>query len=51
MPDAPAGVIVGGWSYAIAAYSITAIGLILYTWSLVARLKNAQLSKDPSEDT
>lgn len=41
MLDAPEGVIVGGWSYAIAAYSITASGLIIYTWSLISRLKKA----------
>jgi len=31
------GVIIGGWSYVVAAYSITIAGLILYVWSLVAR--------------
>ncbi len=31
------GVIVGGWGYVIAAYSITVAGLALYVWSLVVR--------------
>ena len=33
----PEGVIVGGWSYVIAAYSVTVVGLALYAWSLRAR--------------
>ena len=33
------GVIIGGWGYVIAAYSITAAGLIGYTWSLVYRYR------------
>ncbi len=36
MPD---GTIVGGWSYVIAAYAITAVGLAAYFWSLRRRLK------------
>ena len=39
---APEGVIIGGWSYVIAAYSITAVGLLLFAWSLRARLKRVQ---------
>ena len=39
---APEGVIIGGWSFVIAAYSITAVGLLLYGWSLRARLKRVQ---------
>ena len=31
------GVIVGGWSYVIAAYLVTAVGLIAYWWSLSRR--------------
>ena len=31
------GVIVGGWGYVIAAYSITAVGLVGYLWSLARR--------------
>ena len=42
---APEGVIIGGWSFVIAAYSITAVGLLLFAWSLRARLKNV-----PKED-
>ena len=33
------GVIIGGWDYVIAAYSITAAGLIGYAWSLVYRCR------------
>jgi len=35
----PEGVIVGGWNFVIAAYSITASGLILYAWSLIRRTR------------
>ena len=31
------GVIVGGWGYVIAAYTITAVGLAGYFWSLARR--------------
>jgi CcmD family protein len=31
------GVIVGGWSYVVAAYSITVAGLLGYLWSLRRR--------------
>ena len=31
------GVIIGGWGYVVAAYSITAVGLVGYIWSLRAR--------------
>ena len=30
----PEGVIAGGWSYVIAAYALTAVGLLAYGWSL-----------------
>ena len=33
----PEGVIVGGWSYVIAAYSISTLVLVVYTWSLLRR--------------
>ena len=36
------GVISGGWGYVIAAYSITAIGLGVYVWSLASRLRRFQ---------
>ncbi len=39
---APEGVIIGGWSFVIAAYSITAAGLLLFLWSLRARLKSVR---------
>ena len=35
----PEGVIYGGWSFVIAAYSITATGLAIYAWSLFSRLR------------
>jgi CcmD family protein len=35
------GVIVGGWSYVIAAYAITGAGLFLYIWSLISRLRKS----------
>ncbi len=37
MPD---GVIAGGWSYVIAAYSITGIVLAAYAWSLLRRQRD-----------
>jgi len=33
----PEGIIAGGWAYVIAAYSITALGLGAYIWSLRLR--------------
>ena len=38
------GVIVGGWSYVIAAYAITAVGLVGYFWSL--RRRQDQLDEE-----
>jgi CcmD family protein len=38
----PEGVIVGGWSYVVAAYSITAVGLAAFVWSLVRRLRKLE---------
>ena len=35
------GVIIGGWNYVIAAYTVTGVGLALYVWSLIARLRKA----------
>lgn len=37
--NTPAGVIVGGWNFVVAAYSITATGLVLYAWSLIRRTR------------
>ena len=36
------GVVQGGWEFVIAAYSITAVGLLAYGISLIARLKGAR---------
>ena len=33
----PEGVIIGGWSYVIAAYSVTFVALVSYVWSLRKR--------------
>ena len=38
----PEGVIAGGWSYVIAAYSVTLLGLLLYAWSLRRRERAAR---------
>lgn len=35
----PEGVIYEGWSFVIAAYSITGAGLGIYVWSLFSRLR------------
>jgi hypothetical protein len=48
MPEVPEGVVAGGWSYAIAAYSITALVLVAYAWSLVSRLRKASREEEPS---
>ena len=39
------GVIVGGWGYVIAAYTVTAVGLVAYFWSL-SRRKNEADNED-----
>jgi len=44
----PEGVIIGGWNFVIAAYSITAAGLLLFAWSLRSRAKSAD-RKDPDD--
>lgn len=41
------GVIVGGWNYVIAAFTITGVGLVAYIWSLIVRLRK---SHDMEED-
>ena len=33
------GVVQGGWEFVIAAYTITAVALVVYGVSLIARLK------------
>ena len=35
------GVVAGGWNYVIAAYSITAVVLLVYGVTLVTRLREA----------
>lgn len=41
------GVIIGGWNYVVAAYTITTVTLGVYVWSLVARLRK---SRNQQED-
>lgn len=36
------GVIVGGWQFVVAAYSVTAVVLLVYGISLFARLREAR---------
>jgi CcmD family protein len=38
----PEGVIIGGWSYVVAAYAVTGAVLLLYAWSLRSRLAKIQ---------
>jgi len=35
------GVIIGGWNYVVAAYAITGLGLVAYTWGLITRLRRS----------
>ena len=35
----PEGVIYEGWSFVIAAYAVTGVGLAIFTWSLLSRLR------------
>lgn len=35
----PEGVIVGGWNFVVAAYSVTFAGLAIYAWSLIRRTR------------
>ena len=44
----PEGVIVGGWSFVVAAYCITAVGLVAYAWSLHRRTRQQQGKKEKS---
>ena len=39
MGDGTEGVVTGGWPNVIAAYTITAAGLLAYAWSLLSRLR------------
>lgn len=42
----PEGVIIGGWSYVIAAYSITLGALAFYVWSLSKRQRSVDSEKE-----
>ena len=42
----PEGVIIGGWSYVVAAYTITWAGLVLYICSLIARLRKSHKTEE-----
>ena len=42
----PDGVIIGRWGYVIAAYAVTAVGLLIYAWSLRRRLKATRPKDD-----
>ena len=42
------GVVVGGWPYVIAAYSITTAVLAAYAYSLIARLRRVDEEEEPS---
>lgn len=44
----PEGVIVGGWGFVVAAYCITAVGLVAYAWSLHRRIQQQQVRKEKS---
>lgn len=44
----PEGVISGGWSFVVAAYCITAVGLLVYAWSLHRRTQLQQRKKEKS---
>jgi len=45
----PEGVIVGGWSYVIAAYSVTALGLMAHGWSLWKRWREVADRRNKNE--
>jgi len=42
----PEGVIIGGWSYVVAAYTITWAGLVLYISSLIVRLRKSHKTEE-----
>jgi hypothetical protein len=45
------GVVQGGWEFVIAAYSITALGLLVYGLSLFMRLREARSRAGRTEGT
>jgi CcmD family protein len=48
LENAPQGVIVGGWNFVVAAYAITATGLVLYAWSLIRRTRQQRRKEENS---
>ncbi|MEO8196161.1 MAG: CcmD family protein [Thermoanaerobaculia bacterium] len=48
LENMPSGVIAGGWNFVVAAYSITAIGLFLYAWSLIRRTRQQAKKEEKS---
>ena len=42
----PEGVIAGGWSYVVAAYTITAVVLAGYSWTLMRRRATTRDAED-----
>lgn len=42
----PEGVIIGGWNFVVAAYTVTGVVLALYAWSLRSRLAKLGTSAD-----
>lgn len=42
----PEGVIVGGWNFVVAAYSLVGTGLLLYAIHLLARLRSTRRQVD-----
>jgi CcmD family protein len=46
----PEGVIIGGWNFVVAAYTVTGVVLALYAWSLRSRLTKLRGSATPKAD-
>lgn len=46
----PEGVIMGGWAYVIAAYSITAVAFALFAWWLIRCRSEISLREDPRRE-
>ena len=42
----PEGVLIGGWNYVIAAYSITSVTFVLFAWWLLKRRSDLSRSED-----
>ena len=43
----PEGVIIGGWSFVVAAYAVTAVVLAAYAWSVRSRLAKLESRTRP----